>query len=659
MPIAADTTPEAPRGIRATLPADERPAASRTRRMLDATRSGVARHWRWAAVVLLLAVVSWPFSGLSPVSVDDANWMFGLDAAARFGIHFGNDFAWTYGPLGFLLLKPTLFYTDIALLRFAAQLLLQVALAAGIYCAARRSFAAPVAFVLAGVAISLVPERQVALALTLCVLAIVRDADRSRDRYARAFPALIGALAGFMLLDKLNGGVEAAVLGPIALATRASRRRADAVLFAGALLATLLAGWLATGQRLADLEPYVRYGIETVKGYPGAMGLADPGGAWHYWAALALAVAVATLAWGALRGADPRRRWGLGLVVAVFTYMAFKEGFIRHDTHPVAFMGAMLVVAVVLPVARSQRPFALLTAATAVVCFAAVLAPFSLLHGLDPVRHATALADQVKVLAVRDHRGAAKSRLKLALQSSAQMPEPVLRELRGRTVAFWPHSMAMMAYAYDLDWRPLPVLEGYGAYTPALDRLNADMLDSPRAPERLVRITPMGVMDGRDPTFDAPETELRILCDYRQVVQMGDYQVLARTASRCGRPQPFATVVARWGAPVRIPALVGARDVVVVRIAGAQPAGLERLKALWLRPDARFIHLDGQTFRLVSATAGDGLLLHVPPAADYGGPFRLGTDARTISVSRAGGQPGGTLRYAFERIPIAPLDRGR
>jgi hypothetical protein len=653
--VLADTRPRtepAPPGKRADRPA---PPRSRRSALAAALRAGVAEHWRLAGTVLLLAIVSWPYRDLAPIGIDDANWMFSLELAARQGIDYGSQFDWTYGPLGFLLLKPTFFYSDTALLRFAAQWLLQLALAGSVYWAARRSWSPLVAFALAAVAIVLTPERQVTLALTLCVLALLRGEDR--DRLARAFPVAIGALAGFMLLDKINGGVEAVALAVVTLAARPQRRRVDAAAFAGALATTVLAAWLATGQQLGDLPAYVRYGVEVVAGYAGAMGIVDPTGGWHYVAAAALMVAVTTLALGAVRNRDARLRWGLALLLAVYAFMAFKAGFVRHDGHAATFMAAMLVAALVLPVPRVQRPFALVTMALAVVAYAGVIPGFSLTRAVDPYANAKALAKEVRTFAVKDRRGAQKGRLRQELQASAQLPPPVLAELADHSVAFWPHSLAMIAYAYDIDWRPLPVVESYAVYTPALDRLNAGMLASARAPERMVRTT-LPAIDGRNATFEAPETTLRILCDYREVMRAGPYQVLAHSPSRCGRPRPLAFVEAPWGAPVRVP-VADAGHALIVRIDGTEPSGLERLKALLLRPEARRIQLDDASYRLIDATAGGGLLLDIPSGADYVAPFRMATSPATIAVRRDGDQPGGTLRYAFEQIPIEPLSAAR
>jgi hypothetical protein len=98
-----------------------------------------------------------------------------------------------------------------------------------------------------------------------------------------------------------------------------------------------------------------------------------------------------------------------------------------------------------------------------------------------------------------------------------------------------------------------------------------------------------------------------------------------------------------------------------VRILGVQPHGLESLRALLYRPDQRWILLNNHRYRLVPGTAADGLLLWIPKAADYTGPFALSQPARRLAVWRDTVVRGTAkdLTYRFEQVPIQPLRRPR
>jgi hypothetical protein len=64
---------------------------------------------------------------------------------------------------------------------------------------------------------------------------------------------------------------------------------------------------------------------------------------------------------------------------------------------------------------------------------------------------------------------------------------------------------------------------------------------------------------------------------------------------------------------------------------------------------------NGHAFRLIAATAPDGLLLRVPKPADEPGRFAMSLNPSTLTVARSGGNPSGALHYTFVEIPIRSL----
>jgi hypothetical protein len=143
-----------------------------------------------------------------------------------------------------------------------------------------------------------------------------------------------------------------------------------------------------------------------------------------------------------------------------------------------------------------------------------------------------------------------------------------------------------------------------------------------------------------------------ILCHFRAAAPpSGRWIVLERSGPRCGRPRLLRTVDARLGEPARIPPAPDGSSVVFVRIDGIQVHGLERLRALLYRARIRYITLAGRgTKRLIPGTAGDGLLMRVPPAADFPQPFQL--DQATDAITLTDGDREGDLKLRFYAMPI-------
>lgn len=612
------------------------------------------------ACTVAVAFAAWPVWALEPVVNFDVDWAAGLAYAAEHHLDFGEAIAFTFGPLGFLHsppIGPTLFYDRITVLELLFAAVLQLLLAGALLLALRRTLPLALAAVAAAIVLALVPDRVLALGFVLCVLRLTR-AHNARDRLAAATPIALGVLTAILLLGKLNQGVELLVLASLALAVLPRRR--DALAFAAALLATTAVGWLGTGQSPADAWPYVRNGAEIIAGYAAAMGVSEASFGWTYPAALVVTGAALVLAWYVGRGWSARTRWGLVALVLVYAAFAFKEGFVRQDAiHLGTYFADMLVPFAVLPVQRLRGVVPVVAIAALAAAFWSVQGSHELRRAIDPYANVRAALDQVRTLTSEPRRAAIKEALRAGVADLYQIPPQLIEAVGDRSVMLWPLMLTEVAYAYDLRLRPLPTLEPYSAYTPALDRLGARML-AERGPERIIRIA--GALrhsiDGRNPSFEAPLVTLGILCRYRLLVAQPPWHVLARSPDRCGAARTLSRHDAAWGEAVAVPRPRRSEALVLVRVQGAGEQGLERLRSLLLRPHERWIALDGERYRLVAATAEDGLLLSAPSSADYPQPLAMAPRPTRIAVGRDGGEPDGTLHYEFVEVPIRPFGLG-
>lgn len=616
------------------------------------------RHWLTAVAIGAIALLAWPYQGLTPGVEGDWGWVAGLFVAAHERIAFGGELLWTFGPLG-LLEVPFLYYDAIAYVVVAYQWLLQLLLAATFYFAARRSYPTPLPLVIAFLAVTLSSSRGVALAFAWCVLALTPPASADpRSVTARWFPTAIGMLAGVTALGKLNYGVEVLAMAAIALLFRAGARRRDAPAFAGAFLATAAIGWFATGQSLGDVWPYLRYGLETIGGYAALQGV-DLLSPLQHWAALVVFLVATAILLAFLRNAPAPRRWGMLALWAVYAFASFKQGFTLADTpHLTLFVSSMLVAIAALPLPAGRRWLALACGgALACVVFLSTLGYGPQVGSLNPLKNVAAAGEQLRTLSSEGRRREIHEDLAAAIVAT-DPPAALLGAVGDRTVAFWAVSGGAYAHAYGLAWRPLPVLEPYFAYTPALDRYAAAMVRSDRAPERILAVehytAPGPVSLGRaqmESPYYPPLTSRAILCRYREIGQQGSWRLLARGRNRCGAPLELATTTAPFGRKVDVPRSRRPGAALLVKIDGAEPCGLEALEALLVRPAMRFLVLDSRPYRLAPSTAGEGLMLtRVPGRAPAPAP-------RRIAVRTGGDQPDGALSYTFLELPVAASGR--
>lgn len=274
---------------------------------------------------------------------------------------------------------------------------------------------------------------------------------------------------------------------------------------------------------------------------------------------------------------------------------------------------------------------------------------------LNPIETLGEAEDQAQLLFSGSRRAELRDFGRSVLIQAFALDEATLAALEGRTVSVDPWEISV-AWAYDLDWSPVPIFQNYQAYTEKLDGLNADTIADPDGPERILRENPSVVtntpeatrgVDNHYPSWDPPEQALATLCNFEPLTETESWQVLGRVPDRCGEPELIGSVDAAFGEPVDVPAAEPG-EVVFARIDGAQVSGFEKLRTLLFRARFRYAVLDGATYRLVPGTAADGLLLDGSPRLVGAAPWADAPRAETIELVGVDGD----LRYDFYAMSV-------
>jgi hypothetical protein len=627
-------------------------------------------------IALTIAALAWPFVQLSARDGLDRSWQVGLHLVATSSLRQGVDFAFTYGPLGFLTVpQPYLGFTS--LLALITSFALYAALVATMLVFARRIMpiwlAALVTLVIARFFSGLFPpEAFQALAFVLAVEAIIG----TRSRQSLLIPVLLGVLAGVALLVKLNVGVYVAAVGAIAVLTGVTPAWRGLADYGGSAAGTTLALWLLTGQRLTDLVPYGWTAYQTISAYSEAMGsVMPPDNQWTFIAFAAILPLIAWAAWQLRVDWTTRQRIGLVAVGAVFAYAMWKAAFTRE--HPAIAFATFAII--LFPLARpalNVRVWVVSLVCAGIAFGGATRYPLGTY--LDAPKSLTSLVAEVREAVFPRRAAQAAERTRTQLRSRYALPQSMLAAVAGHRVHIDPWEAAM-AYAYpEFSWAPLPVFQSYVVWTPYLDELNAERLRSPEAPDRILRefrswtdppdsnrrqlgraLRPGEelpvTLDGRFRWFESPAATLEIFCRYRQVASTSRWQVLERTGTSCGPAQLISVVTAQAGTAVPVPQ-ASTDAFVVVRIHGITGSVQERLKSILYKGTEWNVKLDDTRYRLVPGTAADGLILAVPPSVDGSYPFAFGAPIRTISVSAGidGRESRASLTYEFQRVPLGP-----
>lgn len=594
---------------------------------------------RVAVLVGLLTLLSWPVRTLTPSTDVDVSWMGGLHLAARQHLRAGQDVLFTHGPLGFLV-GAQLWSRPTAIAAVAFAVAAQAGLTGALLVLTNRLMRLPIAVVLTYLLTRLVvrpPSELLALVLLLCCLDLVQA--EHRPRHLGWWAALGGLVAAVELLTKFNDGIYSVALFTVTVAALADRRRL--LWAAAAALAPLLAAaiaWAAIGQRLADLPAWAAGSLQFARGY-GAMATEEAGRRGEYLQALLYAGAVvALLAWAG-RG---RRKAATALLLLGAAYVEFEHGFIRHNRHVLGFFLVLAVLPFALRVSARGRVGQYALAAFGLVGLVVATQAALPVYLRDSLTSVPRAAGQLADLAVPSRAARLQQQAQLALRRAYALDAGTRAAIGTRTVQIDPYDTAV-AWAYGLRWDPVPVFQLYAAYTPALDRANADDLTTAGAPERILRAR-HGSIDHRFPAFEAPRYALAELCNYRQERLTASWQLLRHTAPRCGPVRVTATVAVRPGQAVQVPSPSRPDAIVVASL--QLPRGLRDtlFGTLFRPPRPSMIELVGTSWRLLPANAHGPLIMRSPsyaaPGPGAGGlleidAFRLPNLAGPATVSFA------------------------
>ena len=570
---------------------------------------------------LVITIIGWSALAPEPSPGLDPSWLAGLYMATHNGLTFGRDVAFTYGPLGFLT-NPQMWEPHLAELGFAYTVVMRLAFATAMFHSARTTFGWIGSFVatLVVVSVGLGAFGAAELGIMLICASWALDA-RLDGRVAEAVAGIAGAAAGIEILLKVSTGFGLVAMTAVLLFCLPGRRLRLMLTAGVGFVAALVICWLAAGQALGSLPSYIKYGLEVSSGYSGSMEGDQAGLGWQYSAVLAV---LALGVWAALvTTADwpNRRRWGLALIWTLFWFTWFKEGFVRHDgTHAIWGLDGLMAGFSAFRWKTGKRAVGVIALA-AVVIVALAAQSQSLTGDLDPKASTTAFFDDLS-----DYTSAANQHMfeqsgRASVRASQPIARSMLSKLRGHTVAVYPIDLDL-AWAYNLKWDPIPVLQSYSAYTSGLDTLDASFLESSRAPQRILFEGP-GTIDGRVGPFDQGQTYRAMLCHYRVIDSVGTLEVLARVADRCpGTSRSLTVVHAAWGQTIQVPSSPRGQT-------GSSSSGFtapaprdSKLGALFFKPTLRYVELNGE----VSPPPRDrhrerGLPLRVPPRFDYGGQF--------------------------------------
>lgn len=504
--------------------------------------------WARAAGQAVATVVAWvyllSFPRVLPMSSLDLSWSAVVARAGAEHWAFGRQIMLNYGPwahfgIGF-------YYAPLFTADYLFQLASKAVLVALIFRVGR---ALPLAVRWPFFAANLVTgmlEWEYTMTLAAIYAGWLTSEDRTRGgRLIGAAGVALAAAAALMKTFYLvfGQGVFVCVLARHLLRGRGQRTSWLEGLWPLAFFEVgFCVSWLLAGQTLGDLPIYLRGSLALIDGQSRAMGYDPSPGS--FCAAAALVFWTGGL--GALwfwRGPRTARLAGLPLA-ALFAgglFMAWKQGITRADKdHLSGYFCFTSVFITTLPLFFDRHALAPVWHRASIVGVWLLAAA-----GTVAVRpsHLTLLADETMYLPTENLRilfapGEERAELDArvaALRAANVMPRTKAVVGRARIDCFG--TMQGLLLLNDLNYAPVPTLQGYLAYPPYLSGLDAACYEPDRAPEFvLFKISPI---DYRWDALDGARQLREILWNYEPVLVERHLLLLRRKPpAACSSPQP-------------------------------------------------------------------------------------------------------------------------
>lgn len=605
------------------------------------------RRWRplglVALVVAAVTILDWPVPSLHDRMTNtlDGSWQMTMHLWGHSLPGLGPHVDFTYGPLGFLAL-PTLWFTTTGVLAWLAMLVVTAGCAYVAFARLRGWLPWWAAAIVALVVVRCITLlHDPAEAIPMFAFWWVAGARLPTLRRRMIAAGVLGLLAALLLLCKFGDGLILAGIAVLAPFVWDDRPWRELVVAVGALVAGLVVFWSLVTLAPGALPHYVSSSLALANGY-WQMSLSSGSDGWALVAAPLIAVGLVALL-ATERGLV--RKVALIVSAVWLGWLEFKHAFVRADGHHLA---TFFVAAAVVALAVGSRHWRW-SVLRVVVVVAAVATAVSISSARDvfprPIQPAHQFFAQATTLSSGADRARIQNNARAALRHRLAIPPEILAAIGHSTVQIDPYPTDA-AWAYDLKLSPVPVFQLYSAYTSSLDDENAHALTGSRAPQFILRNQQSKPLAGRLPAWESPRYELAVLCNYKQSLEVGRWQLLEHTTPRCGAWQRMATVP--MSGVVNVPQATPGSIVVATFDHGSSL--VDKAKRTLYRELPPVIDVDGHPFRFMVETASAPHLLVVPSDAPNG-PFGFEQlDIATLHLH--GARAGDTV--TFWSVPYTP-----
>ncbi len=453
--------------------------------------------WIKRILLVLVNIASFPSVYFSQLSNGlDASWVFALNYINTSDAKFGEDYFFTYGPLGFLghcqplgknLLLGILFWLLITFI--------QIYLYKRVIDTTEHIVSVVIAF---GLMILALPVSEADIYLCFLALMALFFVYKQDDFYSKWIAVF---LSGVIFLFKFSGTIL--LIASLILFFLCALAEKKPLKTTGIFLCCIGIGPVFYLFYHPSIRALIRYGkaaAEISMGYNQSMSI-DIYEAYYIWVIFVVACYVFLLVYGIL---THKKQWNCFLILSPACFFWYKEGFVRNDGHHIlAITGILLVCSLLILhmdlIGWQKYAGGGILEKASLCCMCVLVAVPVMGNGKTLSGSLQSQASSIFQLPklISDYRKQDRS----LLQEHNREFMDIIGE---HTYTTFPWEITENISYANPNFKIAPLLQNYTVYTPYLDKLNARFYAGEDAPEYVILY--LHTIDGRLPLLEAPVT---------------------------------------------------------------------------------------------------------------------------------------------------------
>lgn len=543
-----------------------------------------------------------PRTGLDP------SWTYGVNQAVAQGLVFGKEFIFTFGP--YAGIRTHAYHPETDNLIMWGGLYLGICYVLAILYLSRETswvWLLVLWLILAGlIYLKDILLLSYPLLISLIVYRMTLPINHPKKLAFSTNPLffIILLFSPLGLLSVLKGSLLLICVPIVSLCFLIFWIKKEKTLAAACIGSPCIAGiifWIFSGQPITGLYYYFLNMFPIILGYSEAMAIS---GDINEIIIYLLAAGGVLFIIGTIKNIPWTSKLFLFVVYAVFLFLVFKTGFVRHDQHAIVAGTSILIAVILLPFSIQHKFFPIVLLLTIVAW--GVIDRNQVGSSNIYVNIKSTYLYVSNGIKARTEKNILKDMFNAKIEAIKQeFPIPIM----DGTADIYSFNQAYLL-ASGNKWSPRPIFQSYSAYTAGLANLNALHLTSERAPDNI--IFKVESIDGRLPALEDGVSWPIILNNYLPINIENDFLYLTKKSPQNITPikQRIYNETHLLGEDVALPAISKALFAKI----DLHPTIIGHLRSILYKPEPIEIHIElingmSKSYRFISSMAKSGFYI--------------------------------------------------